>query len=61
MDGLGARAFDGVEDGLGVEVGLGGGLATEGMGLVGQANVEASRSSSEYTATVLIRAPGRPG
>ena len=37
---VGAAALDGVEDRLGVQVALGGGLAAEGVGLVGQAHVQ---------------------
>ena len=40
VHGVGAAAFDDVEDGLGVEVALGGRLAAQGVGLVRQADVE---------------------
>ena len=40
VHGVGARALDDVEDGLGVEVALGGALAAEREGLVGQAHVQ---------------------
>ena len=40
MDGVGAALLDDAEDGLGVEVALGGGLAPERVGLVGQAHVQ---------------------
>ena len=40
VDGVGAAARDRVEDGLGVEVALGRGLAAEGVGLVGEADVQ---------------------
>ena len=40
VDGVGAAALDGVQDGLGVQVALGGGLPAEGVGLVGQAHVQ---------------------
>ena len=37
---VGAAALDDIEDRLGVEVALGGGLPTEGVGLVGEADVQ---------------------
>ncbi len=40
MHGVGAGARDDVEDRLGVEVTLGGALAPEGVGLVGQSHVQ---------------------
>ena len=40
MHGVGAAALDDVEDGLGVQVALGRGLAAERVGLVGQAHVQ---------------------
>jgi hypothetical protein len=40
VHGLGPRALDDAEDLLGVEVGLTGGLPVEGVGLVGEADVE---------------------
>ncbi len=40
MDGVGTARADGFEDGLGVEVALRCRLATQGVGLVGQANME---------------------
>ena len=40
VDGVGAAAGDGVEDGVGVEVALGRGDPAQGVGLVGQADVE---------------------
>ena len=40
VDGVGPALLDDVEDGLGVEVALGRRLAPEGVGLVGQADVE---------------------
>ncbi len=40
VDGVGAGAFDDVEDGVGVEVALGRGLAAECIGLVGVARVQ---------------------
>ena len=40
VDGIGSAALDGGEDGVGVEVGLGSSLSTEGVGLIGQPNME---------------------
>ena len=40
VHGVGAGALDDVEDRLGVEVTLGGALAPEGVGLVGQSHVQ---------------------
>ncbi len=40
MHGVGPAAGDGVEDGLGVQVALGRGLAAEGICLVGHADVQ---------------------
>ena len=40
VHGVGAAALDDVEDGLGVEVALGRGLAAERVGLVGEADVQ---------------------
>jgi len=37
---VGAALLDGIQDCLGIEVTLGCGLATQGVGLVGQTNVE---------------------
>ena len=40
VNAVGAALADGVEDGLGVQVALGGRLPTQGVGLVGQAHVQ---------------------
>ena len=39
MNGVGTRALDDVQDGLGVQVALSGRLTPEGVGLVGEADV----------------------
>ena len=54
MYAVSSTLVDRVEDRLGVEVALGRGLTAECVGLVGIANVQASRSSSEYTATLAM-------
>ena len=54
VDGIGTGLFDRVENGVGVDVGLCGGLATKRVGLVGEPDVQASRSSSLYTATEVM-------
>ncbi len=40
VDGVGARRLDDVQNGLGIEVTLGGSLATKGEGLIGEADVK---------------------
>ncbi len=40
MDGVGPRAFDGIQDGVGVEVALGRRLPAEGEGLIGQSDMQ---------------------
>ncbi len=40
MDSIGAALFDGVQDGLGVELTLSGSLAAEGVGLISHSDVK---------------------